>query len=105
LFGDFTQYRVRGMLAALQESCDEPIPVLGPADAVHEHDAACALDDGCDHGYGIAPVHEPARGAGEPRLAAALRRRKLGATARAELEIRIAHRLQYSHARWRKCSL
>ena len=77
LLGDLAQHGGFGMLAALEEARDEPVPVRRTADAVHEHDAARALDDGGDDGHGIAPVHEAALRAREPRLAAALGGREL----------------------------
>ena len=45
LFGYFAQHGGFGMLAALEESRDEPVPVRRTAEAVHEDDAARALDD------------------------------------------------------------
>ena len=72
LLGHFAQHGGFGVLAALEKPRYEAVPRRRPADAVHEHHAARALDDGRDDWHGIAPVHEPALRAGEPRLAAAL---------------------------------
>jgi hypothetical protein len=58
---------------------------------MHEDDAARALDDGRDHGNGIAPVNEAALRAGESRLAAALDGLKRGAAVRAIAIIRVRH--------------
>ena len=91
LLGDFAQHRGFGMLAALEETRDEPVPRRRPADAVHEHDAARALDDGRDDRHGIAPMHEAALRAREPRLAAALGGRELGAAVGAIAIVRVRH--------------
>ena len=83
LFADLAQHGGLGVLAALEEARDEPVPLRGPADAAHEHDAARALDDGRDDRYGIAPLHE-ARTAGTravsrpPRTVAASSARQRG---------------------------
>jgi len=64
----------------------------GAAEAVHEHDAAGALDDRADDGHGVAPVHEVARGTREPLEAAAQGAHERRAAQRAILELRRCHR-------------
>jgi hypothetical protein len=91
LFGDLAQDRDLGMLAALEEARDEAVPAGGSAYAVHEDHAVRTLDDRSDDGYRIAPMHEAALRAREPRLPAALGGCELGAALRAVAIIRVRH--------------